>query len=86
METQGKNFIEQIIDRDLEEGRAEEVMTRFRRNTTASSTCVSMTRTRPRKRVNLSNPSRMTLNGSARIMRTAFSSPPIILMRCMKLP
>ena len=29
METQGKNFIEQIIDRDLEEGRAEEVMTRF---------------------------------------------------------
>ncbi len=29
METQGKNFIEQIIDKDLEEGRAEAVMTRF---------------------------------------------------------
>ena len=29
METKGKNFIEQIIDRDLEEGRAEEDMTRF---------------------------------------------------------
>ena len=28
-ETRSKNFIEQIIDRDLEEGRAEEVMTRF---------------------------------------------------------
>ena len=29
METQGKNFIEQIIDKDLEEGRFDAVMTRF---------------------------------------------------------
>ena len=29
METKSRNFIEQIIDKDLEEGRVDHVMTRF---------------------------------------------------------